>query len=185
MALHCQGTLPPSHHGRTDRPAIHDGRRQAAVGREAESSSTLVVQMDSHKCGCRWNIGSCGHNQTFFSQIPMATLRHHIQHLAQKTRHLFNFPVHQTAPKTMLWRPQTNASNGQLPPRGRGAQAKTCVSGALRASRGMVPSVCGLRKEGYPVTLAMARERVASCCRVCHNVDELPQGHVPPCCWQR
>ena len=76
--------------------------------------------MDSHKCGCRWNIGSCGHNQTFFSQIPTATLRHHVQHLAQKTRHLFNFPVHQTAPKTMPWRPQTNASNGQLPPRGRG-----------------------------------------------------------------
>ena len=122
LALHCQGTLPPSHHGRTDRPAIHDGRRQAAVGREAESSSTLVVQMDSHKCGCRWNIGSCGHNQTFFSQIPTATLRHHVQHLAQKTRHLFNFPVHQTAPKTMLWRPQTNASNGQLPPRGRGTR---------------------------------------------------------------
>ena len=79
QALHCQGMLPPSHHGRTNRPAIHDGRRRAAVGRDAESSSALVVQMDSHKCDCRWNNGSCGPNQTFCSQIPAATRCHHVQ----------------------------------------------------------------------------------------------------------
>ena len=75
-----------------------------------------------------WNNGSCGPNQTFCSQILVATLRHHMPHLAQKMCHLFNFPVHQIAPKTILWRPQTNISNGQLPQGGGGTREGEYIS---------------------------------------------------------
>ena len=55
----------------------------------------------------------------------------------------------------------------------------------LKASRVVAPGVFRLRQEGRPVALAMDRERVAWLRRVRHNMDELLQGHVPPCYWRQ
>ena len=68
----------------------------------------------------------------------------------------------------------------RAPPRGR--QQKTFVFDTLRTSRVVVPSMFGHRQEGHPVAPAMDWEHAAWRRRVRHNMDELPQGHVPPYC---